>query len=133
MYRFRVRFLRNLESTNTKTFIQGLNYHKLFFPHYSRLFQNLDLDGSFAANPASKTLPDGSIKLEDGSEVAGSRPVVASESSRAALRKLLEHFLHCLQRKDAENFFAQPVNTATAPGNVQVFILTNRGLKIKIF
>jgi hypothetical protein len=69
------------------------------------------------ADPASKTLPDGSIKLEDGSEVASSKPVVASESSRVALRKLLEHFLHCLQRKDSEKFFAQPVNTAHAPGN----------------
>jgi len=73
------------------------------------------------ADPASRTLPDGSIKVEDGSEVVSSRPVVASESSRAALRKLLEHFLHCLQRKDSENFFAHPVNTATAPGNVQQF------------
>ena len=55
--------------------------------------------------------PDGSvIKLE------GSKSVVVSDASRQALRKLLDHLLHLLLKKDEERFFAKPVNTATAPG-----------------
>jgi hypothetical protein len=55
-----------------------------------------------------------SIKREN---TEGSNPAGVSEASKAALKKLLDHCLHHLQRKDANNHFAFPVKTSDAPGS----------------
>lgn len=47
-----------------------------------------------------------------------SKPV--NEASRRSLVKLLEHFLYHLQRKDANQFFALPVDDQFAPGYSEI-------------
>lgn len=51
---------------------------------------------------------------------ANSRPDGVTDSSAKSLKKLLEHFLHHLQRKDTNQFFAIPMNDQIAPGYSQV-------------
>jgi len=70
------------------------------------LNENEDLDNSMM-------MADVPIKREDNV----SAPAGVSEMSKQALKKLLDHFLHLLQKRDNEGHFAQPVNPANAPGN----------------
>ena len=67
--------------------------------------ENDDLDNSLMIVP---------IKREDH----GSAPAGVSDTSKQALKKLLDHFLHHLQRRDSSGHFAHPVNPADAPGKV---------------
>ena len=61
------------------------------------------------------------IKIEDvrPPEVAiAAKPI--NESSRKNLQKLLEHFLHHLQKKDVNQVFALPVDDLFAPGYSEI-------------
>jgi CRISPR/Cas system-associated protein Cas10 (large subunit of type III CRISPR-Cas system) len=60
-----------------------------------------DLEGSMAINDPSSSKQD---------------PMGVSEKSKQSLKKLLDHFLHHLQKRDVDSFFARPVNAAEAPG-----------------
>ena len=80
-----------------------------------------------------KRLKEDAIKTEtvdpdlEGSDPSSkTSPIGVSEKSKQSLKKLLDHFLHHLHKKDTESFFARPVNAAEAPGidsfNDQKFI-----------
>ena len=69
-----------------------------------------------AAEPAP--LPSSSALPTLEPQPTTSKPI--NEASRRALFKLLEHFLHHLQKKDVNQFFALPVDDQFAPGYSEI-------------